>query len=80
MHVPNQRYKRLKIKNGQNDRSGNFSVKPLKIWIAIDQFFVTVSELTWTSVSDCVHIPWLWHKPGHAKSKQTRNEAMTVKL
>ena len=27
LHVPNQRYKRLKIKNGQNDRSGNSSVK-----------------------------------------------------
>ena len=27
LHVPNQRYKRLKIKNGQNDRSGNSNVK-----------------------------------------------------
>ena len=27
LHVPNQRYKRLKIKNGQNDLSGNSSVK-----------------------------------------------------
>ena len=26
LHVPNQKYKRLKIKNGQNDRSGNSSV------------------------------------------------------
>ena len=27
LHVPNQRYKRLKIKNGQNDRFGKSSVK-----------------------------------------------------
>ena len=29
LHVPSQRYKRLKIKNGQNDRYGNSSVKGL---------------------------------------------------
>ena len=28
-HVPNQTYKRLKIKYGQNDRSSNSSVKDL---------------------------------------------------
>ena len=27
LHAPNQRYKQLKIKNGQNDHSDNFSVK-----------------------------------------------------
>ena len=27
LHVPNQKYKQIKIKNGQNDCSGNSSVK-----------------------------------------------------
>ena len=54
--------------------------KPLKIMIATYYFFVTVGELTWTNVSDCVHVRWPWHKPSHAKSKLTRNEALTVKL
>ena len=29
LHVPHQRYKRLKIKNGQNDRSGNSGVNDM---------------------------------------------------
>ena len=28
LHIPNQRYKQLKIENGQNDRSSNSSVEP----------------------------------------------------
>ena len=30
--VPNQRYKRSKIKNGQNDRSGNSSVNSVALF------------------------------------------------
>ena len=33
LHPPNQRYKRLKIKNGQNDRSGNSSVKVFDLFL-----------------------------------------------
>ena len=54
--------------------------KPLNISIATYPFFVTVSELISTNVSDCVHVPWPWHKRCHAKSKLTQNEAPTVKL
>ena len=43
LHVPNQKYKRLKIKNGQNDRSGNSSVNLV--------FFIEVCMLV--LLADC---------------------------
>ena len=38
-----QRYKRLKIKNGQNDRTGNFSVNVSRklVWLTLRRFKVT---------------------------------------
>ena len=54
--------------------------RPSTKWIDTYHFFVTVGKLTWTNVSDCVHVPWPRHKRRHAKSKLTQNEALTVKL
>ena len=57
-----------------------FMIKPLNIRTATYGNFVNTGKFLRANASDFSHVAWSWYKRIHAKSKPTRNEALTDKL
>ena len=56
-----------------------FNNSLLNIRTTINDFFVAESLFVRPIASGCAHVTRSWHKRSQAKSKLTKNEALTVK-